>query len=433
MKGVSKMKAKLLKNGLLIDGTGAEAKQGIDVLIERNKITAIGTNLSIPETYDLDEVDIIELNGKTIMPGMVEAHTHFTWQDSLYIQDIDFKPIEETMIGAILNAETMLKSGFTSCVSAAARGRVDIALRDAINRGQVPGPRMLANGAEVSATGSFVDLHPNHVRVHGLSFLADGEDEVRKVVRSLFKEGADLVKVNVSGESLTAHATGEMTLYTYKEVRAAVEEAHARGKRIYVHARTSDAVKICVKAGVDIIGHADFIDDEAFDMLVHDKERLFVVPALNWLISTLEHGADYFGQEALDATGYKEGLQIALKNMNRLYKAGVRILPGGDYGFKWCPHGGYARDLEHFVKLVGMTPMDAIVTATKYGSQIMQMEDKIGTIEVGKLADILVVDGNPLDNIAVLQDHDKLNLILKDGEYVVRTLEVSREVESAAV
>ncbi|MEY2196957.1 amidohydrolase family protein [Neobacillus sp. BF23-41] len=421
------MKAKLLRNGLLIDGTGNEAKHGIDVLIEGKKITAVGTNLSVPASYSPNQVDIIELNGRTIMPGMTEAHTHFAFQDAIYIQDIDFKPIEETMIGCIKNAETMLKSGFTSCVSAASRGRVDIALRDAINRGQILGPRMIANGAEVSATGSIVDVHPNHVRVHGLSFFADGDDEVRRVVRSLFKEGADLVKLNVSGDSLIAHATSEMTLYTSKEVRAAVEEAHARGKRIYVHARSSKSVKICVQAGVDIIGHADFIDDEAFDMLVENKDRLFVVPALNFIVSTLEHGAVYFGQEAINASGYAEGLEIALRNMNRLYKAGVRVLPGGDYGFKYCPHGGYARDLEHFVERVGMTPMDAIVSATKYGSQIMQMEDQIGTIEVGKLADVLVIDGNPLDNIAILQDHSKLNVILKDGEYIVRTLEVSRQ------
>jgi imidazolonepropionase-like amidohydrolase len=427
------MKAKLLKNGMLIDGTGADAKHGIDVLIEGNKITAVGANLSISDSYAPEEVDIIELNGKTIMPGMTEAHTHLTWQDSLYIQDIDFKPIEETMVSAILNAEIMIKSGFTSCVSAAARGRVDIAIRDAINRGELIGPRLLANGAEVSATGSFVDLQPNHVRVHGLAILADGEDAVRRTVRSLFKEGADLVKLNVSGESLSAHARGEMTLYTYKEVRAAVEEAHARGKRVYTHARSSDSVKICVEAGVDIIGHADFINDEVFDLVVDNKDRLFVVPGLNWLVSTLEHGAKYFGQEAVDATGYAEGLEIALRNMNRLYKAGVRVLPGGDYGFKWCPHGGYARDLEHFVNLVGMTPMDAIVSATKLGGEIMQMEDQIGTIEVGKLADILVVDGNPLDDIAILQDHGKLNVILKDGEYIVRTLEISHQVESAAV
>lgn len=427
------MKAKLLRNGLLIDGTGQEEKLGMDVLIEGNRITAIGPHLDIPSQYQPHEVDIIELNGKTIMPGMTEAHTHLTWQDSLYIQDIDFKPIEETMVGAIKNAETMIKSGFTSCVSAAARGRVDIAIRDAINRGQLIGPRMLANGAEVSATGSFVDVQPSHVSVHGLAILADGEDAVRRTVRSLFKEGADLVKLNVSGESLTAHARGEMTLYTYKEVRAAVEEAHARGKRVYTHARSSDSVKICVEAEVDIIGHADFIDDEAFEMLVQNKDRLFVVPALNWLVSTLEHGAKYFGQEAIDATGYKEGLEIALRNMNRLYKAGVRILPGGDYGFKWCPHGEYARDLEHFVKLVGMTPMDAIVSATKYGSQIMEMEDELGTIEVGKLADILVVDGNPLDDITVLQDHSKLKVILKDGEYIVNLLDVAHQVENAVV
>jgi len=116
--------------------------------------------------------------------------------------------------------------------------------------------------------------------------------------------------------------------------------------------------------------------------------------------------------------------------MNRLYKAGVRILPGGDYGFKWCPHGGYARDLEHFVKLVGMTPMDAIVSATKYGGQIMGMEDQIGTIEVGKLADILVVDGDPLEDISVLQKHDKLNVIMKDGQYIVNTLEVSHSLQN---
>ncbi|QJX81332.1 metal-dependent hydrolase family protein [Priestia megaterium] len=419
------MKVKLLKNGFLIDGTGKQPLKGIDVLIEGNKIIQIDHNIDIPTRLNNVEIDVIELDGKTIMPGMTEAHTHLTWSDSLYIQDIDFKPIEETMIDAIRNAEILIKSGFTSSVSAAARGRVDIAIRNAINKGKLIGPRLLANGAEVSASGSFVDIHPNHVRVHGLAILSDGEDAIRKTVRSLFKEGADLVKLNVSGESLTAHAPSEATLYTYKEVRAAVEEAHSRGKRVYTHARSSDSVKHCVEAGVDIIGHGDFINDEVFEMLVERKDHHFVVPALNWLVSTLEDGAKYFGQEAIDATGYREGLEIALFNMNRLYKAGVRILPGGDYGFKWCPHGGYARDLEHFVRLVGMTPMDAIVSATKYGGQIMNMADQIGTIEVGKLADILVVDGNPLDNISILQNHDRLNIIIKDGDYIVNTLEVS--------
>lgn len=423
------MKAKLLKNGYLIDGTGKQPQQGMDVLIEGNRITQIGQSIEPPARYSPGEIDVIDVNGKTIMPGMTEAHTHLTWNDSLYIQDIDLKPIEETMVDAIKNAEILVKSGFTSSVSAAARGRVDIAIRDAINQGKLVGPRLLANGAEVSASGSFVDLHPNHVRVHGLAILSDGEDAVRKTVRSLFKEGADLVKINVSGESLSAHARGEMTLYTYKEVRAAVEEAHARGKRVYTHARSSDSVKYCIEAGVDIIGHADFINDEVFEMLVENKDKHFVVPALNWLVSTLEEGANYFGQEAIDATGYKEGLEIALYNMRRLYKAGVRILPGGDYGFKWCPHGGYARDLEHFVKLVGMTPMDAIVSATKFGGQILEMEDQLGTLEAGKLADLLVVDGNPLEDIGILQKDDHLNVIMKDGQYIVNKLTVSHNLQ----
>jgi imidazolonepropionase-like amidohydrolase len=422
------MAAKLFRNGYLINGTGEAAQRGVDVLVENDRITAIGENLAIPDGYPAGDVEIYELQGKTLMPGMTEAHTHLTWQDALYIQDIDFKPLEETVIGAMQNAEILVKSGFTNAVSAAARGRVDIALRDAINRGELVGPRLLANGAEVSATGSFTDLHPAHVQLTGLSIFADGEDAVRRTVRSLFKEGADLVKLNVSGESLTPHARNEMTLYTYREVRAAAEEAHARGKRIYTHARSSDSVKICVEAGVDIIGHADFINDEVFEMLVANRDKHIIVPGLNWLVSTIEHGPSYFGQQAIDETGYKTGLDIALYNMNRLHKAGVRVLPGGDYGFKWCPHGQYARDLEHFVKLVGMSPMDAIVSATKYGGDIMQMDD-IGTIEVGKRADLLVVNGDPLMDIAVLQDHSKLEVILKDGAFVKNQLEAQHSVQ----
>src|SRR5689334_16979304 len=134
------MGAKLLRNGFLIDGTGKEPLKGIDVLIEGNKITQIGTSLSIPSRLNPYDVEVIDLDGKVIMPGMTEAHTHLTWDNALYIQDIDFKPIEETMVAAIRNAETLLKSGFTSSVSAAARGRVDIAIRDAVNRGELVGP-----------------------------------------------------------------------------------------------------------------------------------------------------------------------------------------------------------------------------------------------------------------------------------------------------
>lgn len=413
----------LFRNAYLIDGTGAEPQANVDVLVSADKIVAVGHNLNVSEYgVNLDELSVMELNGKTLMPGMTEAHTHLTWANAIYIQDIDQKPIEETMVEAILNAETLIKSGFTSAVSAAARGRVDIAIKNAINQGRLVGPRMLANGPEISATGSFTDLWPSHIQVLGLSIFADGEDAVRKAARSLYKEGQDLIKLNVSGESLSPNARGEMTLYTYREVRAAVEEADARGKRVYTHARSAESVKHCVRAGVHIIGHADFIDDEAFEMLVENKDRLFVVPAMNWLVSTLEHGAEYFGQEALDATGYAQGLEICVGNMNRLYKAGVWVLPGGDYGFAWCPHGGYARDLEHFVKLVGMSPMDAIVAATKYGSQIMLTEDKTGTVEPGKLADLLVVDGNPLENIAILQEHKCLSVVMKGGEFVVNRL-----------
>jgi len=421
------MGRKLLKNGFLIHGTGQAPEAQMDVLIEGNRIVKVGRNLDPHDGASADEpVQVIELNGKTIMPGMTEPHVHLTFDNTVYLQDVDMKSIEQSQMDAVKNAKILIHSGYTSAVSAAVRGRVDIALRNAIQRGEIVGPRLKANGPEVSSTGGFVDLMPTHIQqmVQGLSILADGADEIRRVVRSLLKEGQDVIKMNVSGDSFTQHARSEMTLYSYEEVKAACEEAHARGKRVYTHARSADSVKICVRAGVDIIGHADFIDDEAFELLVEQKDRIFVVPAFGNCIAVVEKGAQYFGQDAVDATEYKQGLEIAIPNLARLHKAGIRVLPGGDFGFAWNPHGAYAKDLEHFVNLLGMTEMEAIVSVTKHGGEIMEMGDRLGTIEEGKLADLLVVDGNPLNDIRVLQEHDRLRLIMKDGDYVKNTLSV---------
>jgi imidazolonepropionase-like amidohydrolase len=426
------MSVKLFRNGFLIDGNGQEPLEDMDLLVDGNEIVEIAHQINLNNyNYPLSDVDIIELNGKTMMPGMTEAHVHLAFDDTVYLQDVDMKSVEESQMDAVKNARILVESGFTSAVSAAVRGRIDIVIRDAVQKGIIVGPRLAANGPEVSSTGGFVHLMPAHIQmqVQGLAMIADGEDGIRRAVRSLLKEGADVVKLNVSGDSYTKHARSEMTLYTFNEVKAAVDEAHARKKRVYTHARSCESVKICVEAGVDIIGHADFIDDEVFEMIVANKDRLFIVPAMGNLVSILERGPKYFGQAAIDATEYKEGLEIAIPNLSRLYRAGVRVLPGGDYGFAWNPHGEYARDLEHFVNLLGMTPMDAIISATKYGGQIILMEDQIGTLQVGKLADILVVDGNPLEDIRILQDHSKLQVILQDGKYIKNSLPITKGSE----
>ena len=176
-----------------------------------------------------------------------------------------------------------------------------------------------------------------------------------------------------------------------------------------------------VRAGVDILDHGTLVDDEAIDLIA--ERNVFVVPALNYQIAVLERGPEFgFAREFLDRTMYRQELEAAYANMRKLVHAGVRVLPGGDYGFAWCPHGQYARDLQTFVEQIGLTPMQTLVAATKWGSELMRMEDRIGTLERGKLADLLLVDGNPLDDIRILQDKKRLALVMQGGQAKAGTL-----------
>jgi imidazolonepropionase-like amidohydrolase len=209
--------------------------------------------------------------------------------------------------------------------------------------------------------------------------------------------------------------TAEEVTYSEEEIRAICEEAHRRGKRVSAHARGAEGCKMAVRAGVDILDHGTLVDEEAIDLIA--ERNVFVVPALNYQIDVLERGPEFgFPAEFLDRTMYRQELDAAYVNMRRLFHRGVRVLPGGDYGFAWCPHGQYARDLQTFVEKIGLTPMQTLVAATRWGSELMQMEDRIGTLERGKLADLLLVDGDPLDDIRILQDKKRLALVMQGGQ-----------------
>ena len=198
-------------------------------------------------------------------------------------------------------------------------------------------------------------------------------------------------------------------MYSYEEIRVAVEEAHKRNRQIAAHVRGNDGVKLCVEAGVDVIEHATYADDEAIEMIAERKDEIFVVPGLGYHWGILEKGvACGIPPEVMEATEYQEEWELGCVAMKKLKDAGVRVIPGGDYGFVWCPHGEYAKDIELFVTDMGFTPMEAIVAATKHGSELLRMEHQSGTVEEGKFADLLVVDGDPLDDIAILQDRSKL-------------------------
>ena len=396
----------LFRNFSILDSTGADPYPG-DVLVENDRIAAVGT----VEPGRADGARVIEGRGRTLMSGLCDAHTHFTWTNSADLDGLGTMPVEEHLILSMESARTYIDSGYTMCLGAAsAKERLDVVVRDAINAGRIPGPRYLANGPEIAVTGGAL--------VKGITWFADGPEEMRKTVRKLIEVGVDQIKLSMTGEEITGTQRAEDTYFSDEEVAAAVTEAHRRGKRVCAHARSAESVKMCVRHGVDIIYHASFTDAEGMDLLEANKDWVFVAPGINWLIATLYEAESFgFPQEAAEAVGYKKELEAATEGLIEMHRRGIRILPGGDYGFAWTPHGTYARDMQHFVERLGFTPMEAILSATALGGEIMLRPDELGKVQPGYLADLLLVDGDPLQDITILQDTDRLHVIMKDGRF----------------
>ena len=406
----------LFTNVRIIDGDGAPPYTG-EVLVKGNRIERIASS---SRTITPHGASVIDGAGATLMPGLCDAHTHFTWNDQPSLEAIQAMPPEEHTLHAASVAKTYIDMGFTSCVGAAsAKPRLDVVLRNAINAGQIPGPRYLANGQEIATTGGLGDTSPPHIDIPELSFgvVVSGVEEMRRCVRRFIKYGVDLLKLNLSGEEI-AGVPAEATPFTDEECAVAVSEAKRRGKRVCAHARSAEAVKMCVRHDCQIIYHASYADEEALDLIEARKDHFFVAPGLAWLVKTARDAAPWgIDPSSPLAVQYEKELEIAVEAMRKLHKRGVRVLPGGDYGFAWTPHGTNAKDLEYFVDMVGMSPMEAIISATKLGGQIMGQPDELGLVKEGYLADLILIDGDPLSSIRILQDRKRILAVMKDGEF----------------
>ena len=406
----------LFSNVRVFDGSGAQPYVG-EVLVQGNRISKVARGVrSLP----VAGMTVIDAAGATLMPGMTEAHTHFSWNDQPSLGAIQRMPAEEHILWCAHVAELYLLRGFTSCVgAAAAKPRLDVVLRNAIRSGQIPGPRYLAASQEITVPGGLGDEMLPHLPFPEFSFghVVSGEEQMRAGVRMFLKYGVDSIKLNLSGEYI-AGMPAEETPMTDREIAVAVAEAKMRGKRVAAHARSCESIKQCVRHGIEVIYHASFTDNEALDMLEANKDKHFVAPGLAWLIHTSYH-ASQWGITPDDAKkmGYHRELEHAVESMKKMHKRGIRILPGGDYGFAWIKHGSNAKDLEYLVKYVGFTPMEALLSATKLGGQIMMQADELGQIKDGYLADLLLVDGDPLANINILQDPARILAVMKDGVF----------------
>ena len=406
----------LFTNVRIIDATGAQPYPG-EVLVQGNRISRIGRgSRSLP----VAGMTVIDGAGATLMPGMCEAHTHFGWTNSKTLDAIQKMPHEEHTLWAAQVAKQYLDHGWTSCVGAATpKPRLDCVIRNAIDSGQSPGPRYLAASQEITVTGSLGDDMLPHLPYPDMSFgcVVDGPEGMRKAVRMFLKYGVDQIKLNLSGDNLVPGADAKTNWMSDEEVAIAARETKVRGKRLACHARSTESVKQAMRHGIEVIYHASFIDDEGLDMMEAQKDKVFVAPGLSVIIRLLHEG-EVVGIDNKTARnmGYELELEAAVKSMKAMLKRGIRVLPGGDYGFAWAPHGENAKDLEYFVKYLGMTPMETLISATRWGGQIMMKKD-LGEIREGWLADLLLVDGDPLSNISLLQDKSKLLAIMKDGEF----------------
>ena len=410
----------LFTNARIFDGSGATPYSG-EVLVQGKRITRVNRATQGAQVSSVGGVTVVDAAGAFLMPGMVEAHTHFSWNDQPSLDAIQRMPPEEHILWCAEVAKRYLDMGWTSCVgAAAAKPRLDVVTRNAINDGTIVGPRYLAAGQEITVPGGLGDTTAPHLPQLEFAFgaIVSGPHEMRRCVRMMAKYGVDTVKINLSGESITGMPS-EMSQFTEEEITVCVQEAKAWGKRVAAHARSTWAIKQCIKHGIEVIYHASFADSEALDLLEQHKREHFIAPGLAWLINTCHHASEWgITPDVAKGMGYFRELDAALETMRALHRRGVRILPGGDYGFAWTPHGTNAKDLETFVKQVGMSTTEALLSATAWGAPMMRLGDKqLGKIADGYLADILLIDGDPLADITVLQDKARILAVMKDGEF----------------
>ena len=412
----------LFTNVRILDGSGTNHPYTGSVLVQGNRIRQVGRSTA---PISPAGATVIDGAGATLMPGMCEAHTHFSWNDAATLAAIQSMPLEEHVLWCAKVAGKYLQAGFTSCLGAAcAKPRLDVVTRNAINSGQIPGPRYLAASQEITVLGGLGDETLPHLPFPEFSFGVNvsGAEEMRKAVRLFLKYGVDTIKLNLSGDNFTPQSPAGTTWMTDAEVDAAMSEVRIRGKRGAAHARSAESVKQALRHGIDIIFHASYTDTETLDMLEAAKDRVFIAPGIG-IIHALLNEAEPWGFTRAQAIsmGYLHEWDAALESLRAMHRRGIRILPGGDYGFAFTPHGDNARDLEFFVKYLGFTPMEAIRCATLYGGQMMMRGHELGAVKEGHLADLLLVDGDPLADIGLLAANGQhLTAIVRGGELVKR-------------
>jgi imidazolonepropionase-like amidohydrolase len=408
------MTAYLFKNVTVWDGINDQSYPG-EVLVEGNRIKKVARGVDTISAEGAGEV--IDGDSQFLMPGLVEGHCHLSFTGPARNQDLGEIPPEEHLLRTMRNATLLLNHGFTSAYSAAsAKMRIDVVVRQEIEDGYLAGPRYRAASPEITVTGGLGDERKSHGHFEGFGLIADGVTEIRRAVRLCCREGVDNVKFNISGDEFTSNIRAELVSISEEELNAGVSTAHDWGKRVACHARAAESVKRAVRAGIDCIYHCDFADEEALDMLEAVKDKVIIGPAFGLVHNSVFEG-DVVGltRAVAERMQLPRKLEHTIATYKEMRRRGMRVVIGGDYGFTVTPMGQNARDIGHFVKFFGYTPAEALKCATAVGGEIMGLKGELGLIKEGALADLLLVDGDPLTDQSVLVGPDRFSMIMKDG------------------
>jgi imidazolonepropionase-like amidohydrolase len=392
----------LIRAGHLLDVHNGKVLDAQTIVVSGDRIAAIAPTASA-RAQPGDKV--VDLGSLTVLPGLIDVHTHMT-------MNTNFDPYYELTqtdakgaINGVINARATLLAGFTTVRNVGASGFVDVDLRDAINAGQVPGPHMQVSGPLLGITGGHCDENLLPIQYHEVrDGVADGIAAVQQKVRQNIKYGADLIKICATGGVLSKGDDPQASQYTLEEMKAIVADAHRLGRKVAAHAHGAQGILWASEAGVDSIEHGSYINDEA--IAVMKKNGTYLVPTLYLEEWMLEFGKlPQFSEQKM-----KDVSAVAKKNIRHAYESGVKIALGTDAAV--YPHGLNGHEVEVYVRDLGMTPLAAIQSATLNAADLMGWSDRVGSLDAGKWADVIAVDGNPLEDVKLLQD---VKFVMKAG------------------
>ena len=410
----------VIRNCDVIDGMGNAPQRGMDVVVEGNRIAHVaptGRNGGpAPDAVHIDGT------GKTLMPGLIDAHCHMTYGESLTQEEQDiFTSVEGRTLRAAWNVQKVLYSGVTGISQPGGSYFIGVAIRDGINAKKIKGPRMASAGRYITTSNGLVDWYPDDAGVveGGIGIRCNTIDEMIVEVRRQVKNGVDFIK-------LADSPFGEYQSFRSEELKVVADLAHQLKRPCTIHARGNAEMKAAVLAGFDWVMHGNIMEQDTVDLLAETQTPL--VPTILLLENWAEHGP-LIGSPTYIVDACKRILEQTYTSLHMAHKAGVKFVTGTDTGFAMTPYGEWhAKELELLMKYAGLDEIEAIGAATFNAGRTLNLEGEVGGVAPGMLADLLVVDGDPSEDITILQDKDRIETIIADGEIV----EIDRQFESWA-